>query len=188
MSAAATPANPFLEIEAMYQTSIAYHNGDGQFRFGQLIRSTMEKHGGKEIGCGQDLETSTRDIAFAFEEEGKRYAAWEELQEALGDCWREVEVSSPMEPEEPESTELVVEYDPNQPWIPREIVSLFTFDLCFGWRDWSRGNPYHTILTECRSLDAARYLKWKIDTAPFAQWVNAYFVADEEDEPVPSLN
>ncbi len=89
-----------------------------------------------------------------------------------------------MEPEEMESRTVVIEYNPNEPWIPREIVSLLTFDLCSGWHDWSHGNPYHTILTECRSPEAARYLKWVIDAGPFSRWVNAYFVLDEE----PSLN
>jgi hypothetical protein len=172
------------EPEPMHTVAINYDNSDGQFRHDALIRSTMCEWGGEEIGCGQDLRSCTRDIAFDFAEKEDREAACGELQEAVGD---EVEIS--FAPEEPESTLLAVEYNRGQSWIPQEIVALLTFDLCVGWRRFGdTGDPDNeAILVDCRSIAAATYLKHKIETGPLDRWVFAYSIPDEQPA-TPSLN
>jgi hypothetical protein len=82
----------------------------------------------------------------------------------------------------PESTLLAVEYSRGDPWIPKELVALLTFDLCVGWQHVSRADN-EAILVDCRSIAAATYLKHKIDTGPLDRWVFAFFIPDEQPEP-----
>ena len=79
-----------------------------------------------------------------------------------------------------EETELLAIEFVNRPWIGQEIVSLLTFDLCAGWSH--EGEP-DAIIVACRSVEAARYLKWKLDTGPLDWWVNVYYLPVSEHEP-----
>jgi hypothetical protein len=174
--------------EATFGVSVQYSNTDGTFRHDKMIRSIAEKCGGTEIGCGQDLETPVRDLAFDFGTEEEREAAREALV-AAGEAWEVVPIGNDDDAEELDSTLLAVEYNRGWPWVAQEIVALLTFDLCVGWRRFGDpGDPDNeTILVDCRSIAAATYLKHKIDTGPLDRWVFAYSIPDEQPA-TPSLN
>ena len=90
----------------MYETTITYNNADGLFRYDDEIRATMNWWHGDETDSGQDLETRTRNITFAFEDERNAIKASEALEGLLGEYF------------EPKSTDA-----PDQPQVPRDSAA-----------------------------------------------------------------
>jgi len=86
----------------MHEITISYNNADGLFSHDADICQAMNRWGGEETDSGQDLETHTREITYAFEDEGDDSAALEDLADILGDRFREITFTD--EPEEPKST------------------------------------------------------------------------------------
>jgi len=75
----------------MYETTIAYNNADGQCCFDDEIRATMTWWHGTEIDSGQDLDTHTRKITFAFGDESNAIKASRALEGLLGRYFAPVE-------------------------------------------------------------------------------------------------
>ena len=136
----------------MYPTSVSYYDNEGQFDLDDLIRSVVSRHGGEEIGRGYCVDCGRREFAFDLPDEDSRAAAWGELMQAAAGDFASTELSCSHEPEDDATTELLITFDPGQPWIPRKIASLLTDDLCSGWSH--LGGEEHAISVWCRSPQA----------------------------------
>ena len=166
-----------------FLVTASYDNSDGKFSFDDEIGMTIEHCGGEIEDSGQCLQSGRQEITGVFPSRLGAETAIKSL-EGLG---IEASLSEDGEDDGRVSTLLAIEFDPEEGWMPREIVSLLTFDLCSGWGH-VHGPECDAILVECRSVAAAEYLKWKIDTGPLDPWVSAFFCPEEESQPVPSPN
>ena len=162
----------------MYPTSVSYYDNEGQFDLDDLIRSVMCRHGGEQVERAHCADCGRQEFAFDLPDEGSRSAAWGELMQAVAGDFASAELSCLHEPDNDPTTELLIRFNPAQPWIPREIASLLTEDVCSGWGH--LGGEEHAISVWCRSPQAARFLMWQIQRGPLQPFVQAS-LTDEED-------
>lgn len=113
----------------MCKLTVKYSNADGLFRFDEAIREAMRKWRGAEIGSGQNLETHTRDVTYAFEDEGDDSAALQDLNEILEDRVGEDEAVYARQAAESSATHQVVILD--RPKTAQEVFGRYSRRL--GW-------------------------------------------------------
>jgi len=145
-----------------------YDNSDGQCCCDGTIKSAIEDHGGtmeaayqSSANCRQTITgvfasyPEARETVEALEAIGIEAKAYRDAPiEAIDDA----ELNALHEGADP-SSYLVVDFEPEETRLRREIVRLLTFDLVYGWYhcDWGR------FLVACKSEEAAMTLRDKIE-------------------------
>jgi len=162
----------------MYPTSVSYYDNKKQSNLDDLIRSAMSRHGGEQVERAYCVDCGRQELAFDFPDEDSRAVAWGELMQAVAGDFASAELSCLHEPDNDPTTELLIRFNPAQPWIPREIASLLTDDVCSGWGH--LGGEEHAISVWCRSPQAARFLMWDIQRGPLQPFVQACLTVEED--------
>ncbi len=153
----------------MYILTVNYSNTDGQCRFDDEVRATMNWWHGQEAASEQDPDTHMRHITYAFESENDATKASTALAVLLGGCFKPVEqITSAEEPDGPEepdglrSTDPPIDFDSDQPPIPRECASVLGFNRSAGLehRDDVRARGPRTVQVVFDSF--ARRLGWDL--------------------------
>lgn len=143
----------------MYETTITYDNTNGQFRFDDDIHAAMASWHGEIVGSGQCLESCTREIAFAFEDENDAIKASKAIEGLLGAYFEPAKrITLTDEPEEPTSTNPVI--DPDQSRMPRESVSVLASNQRTGHDAKVIFDSYSTRLGWDFSTQADVLLNW----------------------------
>ncbi len=163
----------------MCEITVSYNNADCLFRHDEAIREATNRWPGKETDAGQDRETGIRHITYEFDDEGDDSQALEDLEEILGDRFEEITYTG--QPDTFPTTFLTINFEIDQFWMPREIISILASDLCLDW-DFYTTNNY--IVIECQSMESAVQIMSQIQSLDS----NIKVVIMSEEEPLPIIN
>jgi hypothetical protein len=151
--------NPNKIGDTMCEITMSYNNADYLFRHDEALRQAMNKWPGEETASSQDLETGLRHITYEFEDEGDDSLALKDLEEILGDRFEEIAYTG--QPDKSPTTFLTINFEIDQFWMPREIISILASGLCLGWDVYTTNND---IVIECQSMEPAIQIMSQIES------------------------